>query len=239
MAGGIAFQNRLPVPKRARASRRSVRLKRFLADGEKRHARRQHEPFLRRGQSDVQSPFVEAQVRATQRTHHVGQQQGRVGRSINGIANGCKAARNSGRGFGLNDQDRLDLALLISTQALFYRVSRDAGAVLDFQPLNIQSVGRGGAAKQIAEVAVHTTEHLVAGRKRLTIQHSQPPVPEPGNRSTWPRAVLNSFLSPSRPRAEAWQIRRPDGQSAAGTSPEQRAPARCSDRGSEETGDRP
>ena len=109
----LLSSNRSPVPKRARAFGRSVRLKRFLAHGEERHAGRQHEPFLRRSEGDVKSPFIEAQLRASQRANHVGQQQGGVGCSINGMANGCNAARNSRRSFSLDDEDRLDLVLFV------------------------------------------------------------------------------------------------------------------------------
>jgi hypothetical protein len=90
-----------------------------------------------------------------------------MGRSINGMANGWKAACNSRRSFSLDDQDRLDLALFVSTQALFDCARRDGRAVLDFQSLNIHSVGCRGAAIEIAEMAVHATQRLIAGRKRI------------------------------------------------------------------------
>ncbi len=44
---------------------------------------------------------------------------------------------------------------------------RHAGAVLDFQPLNVDAVGGRGFAKQVAEMAVDTAEDFFTGRKRV------------------------------------------------------------------------
>src|ERR671918_1827126 len=86
---------------------------------------------------------------------------------VHRFANGCKVARNARRGFGLEDKNRSDLMLSVSVEALLNRLSRHAGPVFNLQPVNLDAVRRGDAAKRIAEVAVHTAQHLVAGRKRI------------------------------------------------------------------------
>jgi hypothetical protein len=63
----------------------------------------------------------------------------------------------------LDDEDSLDSMVPVATQALLNRIGRHTRAVLDFQPLHVDAMGGGGAAKQVAEVAVHTAQHLVAG----------------------------------------------------------------------------
>jgi hypothetical protein len=90
-----------------------------------------------------------------------------MGRSINGMPNSRKAAGDSGRGFSLDHQDRLDLVLFIKTQTLLNRSSRNAGAVINFQPVNLDAVGCSSATIEIAEVTVNATQYLVARRQRI------------------------------------------------------------------------
>jgi hypothetical protein len=70
-----------------------------------------------------------------------------MGCGVYGFAHGRKAAGDACGSFSLDDEDSLDSMVLVSTQALLNRISRHTRAVLDFQPLHVDAMGGGGAAK--------------------------------------------------------------------------------------------
>ena len=90
-----------------------------------------------------------------------------MGRGVHGFANSCEIAGDPGRGFRLNHQHGFDLPVLIAAQPFLDSLRRRAGAVLDFQALDVDAVGGRGPAKQVAEMAVDAAEDLFTGRKRV------------------------------------------------------------------------
>ena len=135
--------------------------------------RRQHQPLLRAGDGDVDPPFVVTIVDRGQRRDRVDHEQCGMARVIDRGADFGNAACHPGRGFVVDDADRLDLVRAVGRE-LFFDLRRIdavppiAGHKVDFEP-----EPPGHRPPQAREMAGLEHQHPVARRQR--VRQAPPP----------------------------------------------------------------
>ena len=85
-------------------------------------ARRHHEPLLRTGHSDIDTPAVHLEGHRAERRDDIDHEERTVTARIDGLAQCRDVVHDAGSRVHLNDQDGLEIACAIGTKACFQRL---------------------------------------------------------------------------------------------------------------------
>jgi len=111
-----------PVPVEARRRVRARERQRRRADRHEAQPRRQHQPFLRGADDEVDALGVHRQRRRRHRGHRVHHQQRRVAGGVDGAAHGIDVARHAAGGVGVHQEDGCDAPLAVGAQRVLHRL---------------------------------------------------------------------------------------------------------------------
>jgi len=166
-AGRVVAQHRLPVPVGARQLRALRGGERLVADGVEADARRQHQPFLRAADGDVDAPCLVPVFDRAERGDGVDEQQRRVARRVDLLPDLGDAAHHARGRLVVDDADGLDLVLAVVGEPGedHGRVGAPAPVALD--PVDLQAHPRRDVFPQRGEVAGLEHQHPVARRQRV------------------------------------------------------------------------
>ena len=147
-------------------------------DGVERHAGRQHQALLRAADGDVDAPFVVPVVGRGERGDGVDEEQRRMAGGVDRLADFRDRRQAAGRGFVMQNADRLDLFVLVFAQPGFDRLRIGARCAS-------RSVMNSGFSPSFSAIFFHsvanwpvsTISTLSPGDSVLTRAASQAPVP--------------------------------------------------------------
>ena len=158
----VGFQDFAPGPIRFGQIRSFRRRNRLFAHRIEGQARRQHQPLLRAGHGDVDTPFAVPVVDRGQRGNGVHHQKRGVLCAVDGATH-CRDIRgDTGGGLVVHDADRLDLVLLVSVQACGNLRHLDPLTPVASNEFRAQTQALGHLLPQRRKVAGFVHQHLVA-----------------------------------------------------------------------------
>ena len=170
----------VPRPEGFRQLRGLRRGDRLVTDCVEGDARREHQPFLRPADRDVDAPFVVPVIHRGERRDRIHDEERRMSGSIDRLADFRRMRDAARRGFVVQHRDRLDLAVFVLAQLRLDRFGVGAHAPIGLDEDRIEAELRRHVLPERSELPGLEHEHAVAGRQR--IHERRFPCTRPGGR---------------------------------------------------------
>ena len=162
-------------------------LERLLAHTGDAQSGGQHEPLLRAADADIHAPVVHAEINAGQSADRIDEQQRRMPRGIECLADRGHVAGDAGGGLVLADQHGLDRVRLVGLERRLIAIRRRAFTPFDLEHLDLEPETAAHVDPEITELTEVRGQHAVTWIQAVgDSAASQHPVPEDGKMNGTP-----------------------------------------------------